>query len=60
LSDQEPIYCPVQTHAGSINYGPPEWCENEVESYGDLCPVHDSEARADDDYDRYLESKHDN
>ena len=53
------IYCPAQAHPGSfyIDPTPPEYCENEVESEGDLCPEHDAEDRADDDYDRYLEDK---
>lgn len=51
-------YCPVQTHAGSINYGPPEWCSNEVENEGDLCPQHDEDDRSDELYEQYLESKY--
>jgi len=55
----DPIYCPAQTFAGSINYGPPEYCMTEVADYGDLCPIHDADARAEDDYDRYLQQRED-
>jgi hypothetical protein len=51
----DPIYCPAQTYAGS-RFEPKEFCETEVEEYGDFCPAHDAEDRADADYDNYLES----
>ena len=54
----EPILCPARTYPATP-FEPAEYCTNEVADYGDLCPVHDSEARAEDDYDRYLDSKHD-
>ena len=51
----DPIYCPAQTYP-STPFEPAEYCENEVAEYGDLCPKHDEEDRADADYDNYLES----
>ena len=54
-SMSEPIYCPAQTYAGS-RFEPKEYCENEVEDYGDMCAKHDDDARIDADYDNYLES----
>ena len=59
MSDQEPIYCPARTYPATP-FEPAEYCANEVDDYGDLCPVHDEEARAEDDYDRYLDSQFDN
>ena len=58
MSDQEPIYCPAQTYRATRD-SPAEFCENEVADYGDLCPQHDGDDRFDEDYQRYLESKHD-
>ena len=52
------FYCPAQTYRGSL-YEPNEFCETEVEQEGDLCGVHDADARMEDDYDRYLQSKED-
>lgn len=49
------IFCPAQTYRQTRDT-PAEFCENEVEDYGDLCPAHDEEDRADADYDNYLES----
>lgn len=57
MSDQ-PIYCPAQTFAGN-RFEPSEYCETEVEDYGDFCSVHDAEDRSDADYDNYLESLRD-
>ena len=37
----------------------PSYCENEVFVEGELCSEHDADARAEDDYDRYLQSKED-
>ena len=54
----EPILCPAQTYRATRD-SPAEFCTHEVSDYGDLCAVHDSEARAEDDYDRYLDSKYD-
>lgn len=54
----EVIYCAAQTFRG-WGLEPSEYCENEVDDYGDLCPAHDTEARDEDDYDRYLQSKED-
>jgi hypothetical protein len=51
----ETIYCPAQTYARTRD-SPAEYCENEVADYGDLCPIHDADDRADADYDNYLES----
>lgn len=51
----DPIYCPAQTYRQTSD-APAEFCENEVEDYGDLCSEHDAADRAEDDYDRYLES----
>jgi hypothetical protein len=52
------IYCPAQTYRQTRDT-PAEYCENEVDDYGDLCSVHDADARMDDDYDRYLDAKED-
>jgi hypothetical protein len=54
----ETIFCPAQTYR-QTRETPAEYCENEVENYGDLCPAHDDDARMDDDYDRYLEERED-
>lgn len=51
----ETILCPAQTYKGS-RYEEPEYCFREVESYGDLCEVHDAIDRSDEDYENYLES----
>ena len=51
----DPIYCPAQTYRQTRDT-PAEYCENEVEDYGDLCPEHNEDDRADADYDNYLES----
>ena len=53
-----PIYCPAQTYRATRET-PAEYCENEVTEEGELCGVHDAEARAEDDYDLYLQSKED-
>ena len=52
----DPVYCPAQTYRQTRDT-PAEFCENEVEDYGDLCPEHDEDDRSDADYDRYLEDK---
>ncbi|MDQ5860644.1 MAG: hypothetical protein M3536_00065 [Actinomycetota bacterium] len=52
------IYCPAQTYRQTRDE-PAEFCETEVEDYGDLCPAHDADARMDDDYDRYKDSLED-
>lgn len=51
----ETIYCAAQTYRATRET-PAEYCENEVDDYGDLCAVHDGEDRADADYDNHLES----
>ena len=51
----EVIYCAAQTYRQTRD-SPAEYCENEVADYGDLCPKHDEDDRADADYDNYLES----
>lgn len=56
MSDR--ILCPARTYP-QTPFEPAEYCENEVEDYGDLCPAHDADARMDDDYDRYLQSRDD-
>lgn len=48
----DPIYCPAQTYQATRDT-PAEFCENEVAEYGDLCPAHELEDRADEAYDRY-------
>jgi len=48
------IYCPAQTYRQTRD-NPAEYCENEVEDYGDLCSVHDAADREDEDYDRWKE-----
>ena len=50
-----PIYCPAQTYRGS-RFEPSEYCETEVQDYGDYCDRHDEDDRADEAYDNYLES----
>jgi hypothetical protein len=59
VTDQEPIYCPAQTYRATRDT-PAEHCENEVEDFGDLCPVHDEDDRADALYDAWRDSQHDN
>jgi hypothetical protein len=54
----DPIYCTAQTYA-STRLEQAEYCENEVTEEGDLCSAHDADARMDDDYDRYLQSRDD-
>ncbi len=56
MTDQ--IYCPAQTYARTRDT-PAEYCENEVADYGDLCSAHDLDARSEDEYDRYLQTKDD-
>ena len=51
----DPILCPAQTYPQTRD-SPREFCENEVEDYGDLCARHDEADRAEADYDNYLES----
>ena len=58
MSDEYPIFCPAQTYRATRET-PAEFCENEVFEEGELCSVHDAEARCEDDYDRYLQSKED-
>lgn len=53
-----PIYCAAQTYRATRDT-PAEYCETEVADEGDLCGIHDADARAEDDYDRYLQSKED-
>lgn len=53
-----PIFCSAQTYRATRET-PAEYCENEVFSEGELCSVHDADARAEDDYDRYLQMKED-
>lgn len=50
-----PTYCPAQTWP-QYQYMPAEYCENEVENYGDLCARHDEDDRPDEAYDNYQES----
>jgi hypothetical protein len=52
------IFCPAQTYRQTRDE-PAEYCENEVSEEGDLCGDHDADARMDDDYDRYLQSRDD-
>ena len=54
----EPIYCPAQTYRQTRD-SPAEFCENEVEDYGDLCPEHDEDDRADYEYDRMRDARYD-
>jgi hypothetical protein len=54
----EPIYCPAQTYRATRD-SPAEFCENEVDDYGDLCSEHDEDDRSDELYEQYLESKYD-
>jgi hypothetical protein len=52
-----PIFCPRQVRAATREE-PAEMCMNEVDEYGDLCPEHDEDDRADELYDAYLEAKY--
>ena len=52
------IFCHAQTCRATRD-SPAEFCETEVEDYGDLCAVHDEDDRADELYEQYLESKYD-
>jgi len=52
------IYCPAVTYRATRD-NPQELCENEVTEEGDLCSAHDADARMDDDYDMYLQSRDD-
>ena len=54
----ETIYCPAMTYRGS-RFEPSEYCETEVQEYGDMCDRHDEDDRADAMYDDYLESLRD-
>jgi len=51
----DPIYCPAQTYAATRDT-PAEYCDELVSDYGDLCPEHEEDDRADADYENYLES----
>lgn len=53
----EPIYCPAQTYRATRD-SPAEFCEEEVEDYGDLCPKHDEDDRSDELYEAWKESRH--
>jgi len=54
----ETIYCPAQTYRQTRD-NPAEFCETEVQEYGDLCDRHDEDDRADAMYDDYLEGLRD-
>ena len=54
----ETIYCPAQTYRQTRD-NPAEYCENEVEDYGSLCPEHEEDDRADEAYENYLENLRD-
>lgn len=58
MTTTDPIYCPAQTYPRTP-FEPAEYCENEVANYGDLCPKHDEEDRADAEYEAYKESRYD-
>lgn len=57
MSDDYPIYCPAQTYRATRET-PAEFCETEVADYGDLCPAHAEDDRADELYDAYLDAKY--
>jgi hypothetical protein len=38
---------------------PDEYCENEVEDYGDFCPKHEADNRAEYDRERLMEDERD-
>jgi len=52
------IYCSARTYPATP-FEPAEYCETEVAIEGDLCGIHDADARMEDDYERYLQSKED-
>ena len=53
----EPILCPAQPYQATRD-SPAEFCENEVDDYGDLCPEHEEDDRSDELYEAWLESKY--
>ena len=53
-----PIYCPAQIFPAT-RLEPAEYCENEVEDYGDLCPEHEESDRADEAYERMRDARYD-
>jgi len=53
----EKILCPARTYPATP-FEPAEFCETEVDDYGDLCAVHDEDDRSDELYEQYLESKY--
>lgn len=56
--EEQSVYrCGFRTHVASLN-GPEEFCENEVEHEGDLCPAHE-EPDDDYDYERHRDAKYD-
>ena len=59
LPEPEPevMYCHAQTYRATRD-NPAEYCTNEVEDYGDLCPQHEEDDRSDELYDRYLDEKY--
>lgn len=53
---KETILCPAQTYRATRD-NPAEFCETEVDDYGDLCSKHDEDDRSDEAYEAYLESR---
>jgi len=54
----DPIYCPAQTYRQARDE-PSEYCETEVDEYGDFCDKHDEDDRADADYEAWKEAHYD-
>jgi hypothetical protein len=57
-TNSDPIFCPTQTYRQTRD-SPAEYCTEEVADYGDLCPKHEEDDRADEAYDAYKESRYD-
>jgi hypothetical protein len=54
----ETIYCPAMTYRQTFD-SPDEYCENEVEDYGDFCAKHEADNRAEYDRERLMEDERD-
>ena len=54
----ETIYCPTMIYRQSF-HAPDEYCENEVEDYGQFCPKHEADNRAEHDRESLMEAARD-
>jgi hypothetical protein len=55
--DKEVILCPAQTYRQTRDE-PAEYCETEVEEYGDYCPAHEEDDRSDELYEAWKEARY--